>query len=313
MAKKNSKTCVVELPTVAFSQTRTAAAAWLYALRYEPNQDVPALKALLREIYPEAIPDTVSDLVEHTGAFGGVSDALVDDFMTAVHTEGYESLPWREDVTRILISDFIAALKSPSVQLSEDAIVRVTSFLDDKLRGTTKNAFQILAGQRTRLRRAVRSLVLAALYLMEFRKLHTLEDVREDLMDLVQVCPDPDFIVDEFPFDGFFTPEGRFNARGIYAFDEASRVLRAMTPYRERIDEIIQNSSKRWRLSRMSLIDLNILRLGTYELMFERATSPRSLINEAVELAKQFGAEQSKNFVNGILQQICVDNQINVG
>ena len=63
----------------------------------------------------------------------------------------------------------------------------------------------------------------------------------------------------------------------------------------------------------MSLSDLNILRLGTYELMFERATSPRSLINEAVELAKQFGAEQSKNFVNGILQQICVDNQINVG
>ena len=63
----------------------------------------------------------------------------------------------------------------------------------------------------------------------------------------------------------------------------------------------------------MALIDLNILRLASYELFFEHISPPRILINEAVELAKTFGAEQSKNFVNGILQQLCNDNHIEVG
>ena len=53
--------------------------------------------------------------------------------------------------------------------------------------------------------------------------------------------------------------------------------------------------------------------MSAYELFFERLSPPRILINEAVELAKVFGAEQSKNFINGILQQLCNDNHIEVG
>ena len=61
----------------------------------------------------------------------------------------------------------------------------------------------------------------------------------------------------------------------------------------------------------MALIDLNILRMATYELFIEKKSSTNILINEAVELAKMFGAEQSPAFVNGILQQICNDNANN--
>ena len=89
--------------------------------------------------------------------------------------------------------------------------------------------------------------------------------------------------------------------------------MREIRAHLSELDERIQASSKRWRISRMSVVDLNILRMAAYELFFERLSPPRILINEAVELAKTFGAEQSKNFVNGILQQLCNDNHIEVG
>ena len=81
---------------------------------------------------------------------------------------------------------------------------------------------------------------------------------------------------------------------------------------RDELDDKIQASSPRWRVQRMAVIDRNILRLASYELFFATATPPKVVINEAVELAKRYGAEHSKNFVNGILQQICVDNQVDL-
>src|SRR5262245_15809110 len=72
----------------------------------------------------------------------------------------------------------------------------------------------------------------------------------------------------------------------------------------EQIDDIIQGVSKNWRLDRMSRVDRNILRLGTYELQFEKMTPARVILNEAVELAKRFGAEESAAFVNGVLDRI---------
>ncbi|MGB7291057.1 MAG: transcription antitermination factor NusB, partial [Thermodesulfobacteriota bacterium] len=72
----------------------------------------------------------------------------------------------------------------------------------------------------------------------------------------------------------------------------------------EGIDQIISKYSKHWRLSRMPTIDRNILRMATYELAYLRNIPPPVTINEAVELAKKFGTEDSGSFINGILDRI---------
>lgn len=70
------------------------------------------------------------------------------------------------------------------------------------------------------------------------------------------------------------------------------------------INEIINRYSEHWRLPRMSKIDRNILRMAVYELIYLRDIPPAVTINEAVELAKRYGAEESGAFVNGILDKI---------
>jgi len=87
-------------------------------------------------------------------------------------------------------------------------------------------------------------------------------------------------------------------------------LVRGVLAHRDELDELIQRSSRRWRVRRMAHIDRNILRLASYELMHRTDVPPRVVINEAVELAKRFGAEQTRSFVNGILQQVCSDNHI---
>jgi len=74
-----------------------------------------------------------------------------------------------------------------------------------------------------------------------------------------------------------------------------------------RIDEIIRGVSQHWRLERMSWVDRNILRLGTFELLRLVDVPRRVTLNEAVELAKRFGTEGSPGFVNGVLDKIAQD------
>lgn len=76
------------------------------------------------------------------------------------------------------------------------------------------------------------------------------------------------------------------------------------------IDDLIKAQSKNWALHRMPSVDLNILRIGTYELHFLAHLVPASAsINEAIEIAKLYSGENSAPFVNGILdaifQQVC--------
>lgn len=71
------------------------------------------------------------------------------------------------------------------------------------------------------------------------------------------------------------------------------------------IDPMIQTASRQWKVSRMSSIDRNILRLATFEMCFsDLQTKPSIVIDEAIELAKKFGTSDSKSFVNGVLDQI---------
>jgi len=70
------------------------------------------------------------------------------------------------------------------------------------------------------------------------------------------------------------------------------------------LDALIVRYSEHWRLERMGAVDRNLLRLATYELVYELDIPPKVVINEAVELAKKFGTEASGAFVNGLLDRI---------
>jgi N utilization substance protein B len=73
------------------------------------------------------------------------------------------------------------------------------------------------------------------------------------------------------------------------------------------LDKRITAASAHWRLERMARVDRNVLRLGTWELV-HRADVPRAVIlDEAVELAKSFGTDESSAFVNGVLNKIADD------
>ncbi|RWR15085.1 transcription antitermination factor NusB [Siminovitchia fortis] len=69
------------------------------------------------------------------------------------------------------------------------------------------------------------------------------------------------------------------------------------------IDEEISRCLKKWSIDRLGKVDLNVLRIGTYELKFTEVP-PNVAINEAIEVAKTFGDEKSGQFVNGILSKI---------
>lgn len=71
-----------------------------------------------------------------------------------------------------------------------------------------------------------------------------------------------------------------------------------------KIDELIENYALQWKLSRMSIIDRNILRLAVFEIKFCQDIPKKVAVNEAIELSKEYGTANSAKFVNGILGKI---------
>ena len=72
----------------------------------------------------------------------------------------------------------------------------------------------------------------------------------------------------------------------------------------EKIDKLIEKAAPEWPIEQIALIDLSILRLSVYELLFKKDIPPKVAIDEAVELAKTYGSDNSSKFVNGVLGTI---------
>ncbi|MDW8799581.1 transcription antitermination factor NusB [Clostridium sp. A1-XYC3] len=79
------------------------------------------------------------------------------------------------------------------------------------------------------------------------------------------------------------------------------RVLKGVQENREAIDKQIENHLKNWKLNRISKVDLTILRVCTYEFIYEETIPENVSINEAIELAKKYSADKSASFINGVL------------
>lgn len=75
----------------------------------------------------------------------------------------------------------------------------------------------------------------------------------------------------------------------------------------EEIDNIIINATKGWKVSRIGKVELTILRLAVYEMKYDEDVPVSVAINEAVELAKKYGGDDSHAFINGILAKVVAD------
>lgn len=84
----------------------------------------------------------------------------------------------------------------------------------------------------------------------------------------------------------------------------AEALVKGVAEQRSVIDKKIVDAAKNWSIERMAPVDLSILRIGTYELLY-RPDIPASVsINEAIEIAKRYGTKDSPSFVNGVLDKI---------
>lgn len=99
---------------------------------------------------------------------------------------------------------------------------------------------------------------------------------------------------------GFFFEDDEFNAdekSAEYISKKSSSIIARI----DEIDGMINDRAKGWTTRRMGKVDLTIIRLAIYEIMFDDDVPPSVAINEAVELAKKFGQDESSGFVNGVL------------
>ncbi len=83
-------------------------------------------------------------------------------------------------------------------------------------------------------------------------------------------------------------------------------LLKGIQEHWDQLNELISQGAPEWPLEKIGIIDRNVLRIGTYELLFadQKEVPPKVAINEAVELAKTFGGDSSRRFVNGVLGTI---------
>ena len=85
------------------------------------------------------------------------------------------------------------------------------------------------------------------------------------------------------------------------SFAHARELVEGTLGHRPELDELIASQAENWRLERMPAVDRNILRLAVFEMLYQTDVPKKVVLNEAIELAKRFGSDQSPRFVNGLL------------
>jgi len=128
-------------------------------------------------------------------------------------------------------------------------------------------------------RRALREQVFFMLFRVEF---HTVEELEEQIAlykEQLEECSEKDcnYIVNKF---------------------------KSIIEKLDEIDTAIGEASKGWKVSRMAKVDLALIRLAVYEMKYEEDIPVKVAINEAIEMAKQYGADESPAFVNGVLAKL---------
>lgn len=138
-------------------------------------------------------------------------------------------------------------------------------------------------------RRAIREAVFKLLYIAEF-------NTKEEMEEQLRIFFESAGAEGETPF-GNTLPNSEDIDTVYSRYDKVRE-------NQEQIDELLNKTSEGWKTSRMSKVDLSILRLAVYEALYDDTIPVKVAINEAVEIAKRFGGDDSRAFVNGILGKI---------
>jgi N utilization substance protein B len=91
------------------------------------------------------------------------------------------------------------------------------------------------------------------------------------------------------------------------ARDYARQLSHLVDEHRAEIDKVLREALTRWDLKRLAVIDRCVLRIGVAELLYEPEAPTRVVLDEAIEIAKQFGSSESGRFVNGVLDRVARD------
>ena len=106
----------------------------------------------------------------------------------------------------------------------------------------------------------------------------------------------PRSVVEDFVRDRLLDPALKSFCLGLYD---------SVVAQQDEIDRLLQSAADNWRLQRMAAVDRNVLRLATAELLSKAEDAPAAVvINEAIELARRYGAKDSPAFVNGVLDKV---------
>lgn len=96
---------------------------------------------------------------------------------------------------------------------------------------------------------------------------------------------------------------------GAEAKEFAHRLIHGVLEHRKDIDRQIGDATENWKFERIAKVDLVILRLATYELLFCPDIPQNVSLDEAIEIAKRFGSDDSSTFINGVLDKIAADSR----
>lgn len=157
-------------------------------------------------------------------------------------------------------------------------------------------------------RRAAREVALLMLFAVDAGKIETPDEVLSLFADNMR--DDPEVLASLFTDDPDAEPDpskvrhARHVLSGGPHWTFAQRLVRGAMNHASAIDTLISRYSVNWKVHRMNRVDRNVLRLAAYELTFEPDVPVRATLNEAIEMAKRYGAEESGKFVNGILDRI---------
>ena len=128
-----------------------------------------------------------------------------------------------------------------------------------------------------RERRKAREIALQVLYSLNFVNIDT-----QDALDLF--------------WGNFVAPKA--------AKEFAAFLVQGTCEHKDELDKLIAGCSDNWSLGRMSRVDINVLRLAVFEFLYCDDIPPKVTLNEAVDLGKTFGSENSGSFINGILDAL---------
>jgi N utilization substance protein B len=127
----------------------------------------------------------------------------------------------------------------------------------------------------------------------------------------IQTLYEWEFISERFPVDEKFDEKNKVSEiieRNFEEFKKAvsnkkfiEELVWGTLKEKDKIDKIIVPAAPEWPIAQIALVDLIVLRMAIFELLFKREVPPKVAINEAVELAKTFGGPNSSKFVNGVL------------